>query len=133
MHKRFCATLIWINVRRVRCGRVPTQKIPLKSCSETITIPDHAARTQAVDRFAELVPHARGAIARSNQLVLQTKRLAASSRASLTESKRLLATMGHPVPPPTRVLHRWAVAATVAQALREVGFGCDPPKLPRLH
>ena len=99
-----------------------------------MTISDYAARTQTVDRFAELLADARTAIARSKQLVAQTNRLAASSRASLTESKRLLATMGYLVPPPTPVLHdRWAVAARVAQALQEVGFGCDPPKLPALH
>ena len=99
-----------------------------------MTISDYAARTQTVDRFAELLADARTAIARSKQLVAQTNRLAASSRASLTESKRLLATMGSLVAPPTPVLHdRWAVAARVAQALQEVGFGCDPPKLPALH
>ena len=56
-----------------------------------MTIPDYAALTH---RFAELLADALAAIARSEQLVAQTKRLAAGSRASLTESKRLLATMG---------------------------------------
>ena len=118
-----------------------------------MTVPDHAvtdatsAQTQALNwcdlirASRELVATSRALVRTSRELkatdwllVIQSKRLVASGGAALNESKRLLVTSGYEVPPRVPVLHdRWAVAARIVQALQEVGFGCDAPKLPTSH
>ena len=118
-----------------------------------MTVPDHAvadatsAQKQTLNWFTlvhtsrELVATSRALVRTSRELmatdwslVAQSKRQVAGSGAALNESRRLLTTRGYEVSPRMPVLHdRWAVAARIVKALREVGFGCDAPKLPTLH